>query len=300
MFKTHRTGTLAAAALACLIASGGLGADSRENTTIAALAERTHFHGIAVARHDPSLVYLATHHGLYGMSTDGSAWLTSDHEDDLMGFTAHPKADKVLFASGHPAQGGNLGFTVSDDAGRSWEKRADGMDGPVDFHQMDVSKADPDVIYGAYRGLQRSMDGGHSWERVARQPDGLISLAASALDPDTLYAATQQGLWKSTDAGRSWTIRAHPAPRPVTKVYVTGDGRALAFIVGIGLVEASEEDLDWEVISGDFGARVILHLGVDPADPERMYAVMVDTQAREQSIWRTGDGGRNWSRLGAS
>ncbi|OOG28133.1 hypothetical protein B1C78_02130 [Thioalkalivibrio denitrificans] len=300
MFNTHRPGTLAAAALACLIASSGLGADTRETTTISALAERTHFHGIAVARHDPSLIYLATHHGLYGMSPDGGAWLISDHEDDLMGFTTHPQADKLLFASGHPAQGGNLGFIVSDDAGRSWEKRADGVDGPVDFHQMDVSKADPDVIYGVYRGLQRSTDGGHSWERVGRQPDGLISLAASARDVNTVYAATQQGLWKSTDAGRSWTSRAHPEPRPVSKVHVTDDGQIQAFIVGVGLVRASENDLEWEIISRDFGPRVILHMDVDPADPDRMYAVMVDTQARQQSIWRTRDGGRNWSRVGVS
>ncbi len=92
----------------------------------------------------------------------------------------------VLYASGHPASGGNLGFIISIDGGKSWAKLADGVGGPVDFHQMDVSKADPKVIYGLYGGLQRSADGGRSWSKVGPAPDGLIDIAASGQDADTL------------------------------------------------------------------------------------------------------------------
>src|SRR3546814_5804623 len=65
-----------------------------------------------------------------------------------MGFTPHPADPEVLYASGHPAGGGNLGFIVSRDGGQSWAKLSDGAGGPDDFHQMDISKADPQVIYG--------------------------------------------------------------------------------------------------------------------------------------------------------
>jgi hypothetical protein len=42
------------------------------------------------------------------------------------------------------------------------------------------------------------------------------------------------------------------------------------------------------------------NLGMDPADTDRMYAVMVDTRTRQQSIWRTDDGAREWSQVGGS
>ena len=85
------------------------------------------------------------------------------------------------YASGHPAGGGNLGFIASTDGGKSWTRRSDGVGGPVDFHQMDVSKADPQVIIGAYRGLQISRNGGHSWETAGPLPQRTLDLAASAI-----------------------------------------------------------------------------------------------------------------------
>src|SRR3546814_10407020 len=93
-----------------------------------------------------------------------------------MGFTPHPADPEVLYASGHPAGGGNLGFIVSRDGGQSWAKLSDGAGGPVDFHQMDISKADPQVIYGVFVELQKSTDGGQSWSRVGPAPEAIIGL----------------------------------------------------------------------------------------------------------------------------
>src|SRR5918996_752920 len=157
-------------------------AHSEASTTVEALARATHFHGIAVDPTDPSRLYLATHHGLYAVEQDGSATQLSPVQD-FMGFTPHPTDPSILYASGHPATGGNLGFIASREGGASWSQLAEGVGGPVDFHQMDVSPADPNVIYGAYGGsLQISRDGGQTWEVVGPAPDGLIDLAASSTE----------------------------------------------------------------------------------------------------------------------
>ena len=60
-------------------------------------------------------------------------------------------------------------------------KLSDGVNGPVDFHQMDISKADPAIVWGNYGGLQRSRSGGATWERVADASGGLIDIAASGV-----------------------------------------------------------------------------------------------------------------------
>ena len=99
-------------AVAVAVTAGSFGSPSSfaATTTVSALAKETHFHGIAVDPADSSRVYLATHNGLYVVAPDGSADAISDAADDFMGFTAHPTDPATLFASGHPASGGNTGF----------------------------------------------------------------------------------------------------------------------------------------------------------------------------------------------
>lgn len=268
---------------------------SQGNTTIAALAKDTHFHGIAVDVVDSSRIYLATHHGLYVTGIDGQAQRTSEVRD-YMGFTVHPTDATILFASGHPAGGGNLGFIVSRDGGRTWTKLSDGIGGPVDFHQMDVSKADPRVIYGVYQSLQRSTDGGRTWKLVGPPPGGIVALATSSIDANTLYAATQSGLQRSTDGGRTWTAESD---RTATMVHVTRDGTVYAFMIGIGLVRAAEKNPAWQVVGKGFGEEYLLHFAADPRDPQRLYAVTFNSRTRAQSVIASRDGGGRWIPLGA-
>lgn len=266
-------------------------------TNVAELAKITHFHGLAVDLGDPSRLYLATHHGLYRVRGDGAATPVTEAKDDFMGFTPHPSDASVLYASGHPRGGGNLGFVVSRDGGESWRKLSDGAGGPVDFHQMDVSRSDPNVIYGVHGGLQRSADGGRSWRRVAPAPNKLIDLAIVGTDPDTLYAATQSGLLRSGDGGRSWRS-AHDARAPATMVHAADDDVIYAFLVGHGLMRAAEPARDWQLINPMAESGYLLHLAIDPTEPRKLYAVSHDPGSRRQSVIVSEDGGASWRRLG--
>ena len=145
-----------------------------------------------------------------------------------MGFTPHPADRKKFYASGHPAGGSNLGFIQSTDGGRTWKKLSAGVGGPVDIHQMDVSRADPNLIYGVFRGLQISEDGGNTWKMEAKAPPGLIDLAASARNTETLYAATQQGLLISRNRGKNWQP-AHLYRSLASMVQAAGDGSVYTF-----------------------------------------------------------------------
>jgi hypothetical protein len=256
---------------------------------LAELLRSTHVHGLVVDRSDPRRLLIATHHGLHALEIEsGTVSPLSELRDDFMGFTPHPDDGKVLYASGHPARGGNLGFIASTDGGRTWEMLSTGVDGPVDFHQMDVSKADPDVIYGTHGGLQVSRDGGRSWRRVGPSPEGTIDLAASARDADRLYAATQQGLLVSEDGGVNWKA-AHLLPRPVSVVEAAADGAVYAFMVGSGLLRSEEPSLNWQTVSDDFRDRYLLHLAIDPDDRNRLFAT---TQHSE--LLSSLDGGQTW------
>ena len=267
---------------------------SAQQTTVAKLTAETHFHGIAAHPSDPERFFLATHHGLFVVTAAGKADRVANSRDDFMGFTPHPTEPLTFYASGHPARGGNLGFIASMNAGITWSKLSDGVDGPVDFHHMDVSAADPKVIYGVHNdAVQRSDDGGRSWKKVGPTPQGLIGLATSSLDPSTLYAATQRGLAKSSDGGRTWS-RMYATAQPATMVHAARDD-IYAFVLGTGLMRASELELRWEVVGGGFGGSYLLHLAVDRKDGQRMYTVAVDPRTKATSVLASHDGGQQWS-----
>ena len=253
-FKTASVALVAALLVAPHIAL------SQEARPLSEVLKQTHVHGLAPELNS-SRILMATHHGLWAVNLDQeTAHLLGDSRDDFMGFSHHPADAGRFWASGHPITGGNLGVIMSTDGGENWTKVAEGVGGPVDFHQMTVSQADPDVLYGVHHGasLQKSDDGGRSWDEVGLLPDGIIDLAASAIAPNALFAATNTGLFKSEDAGRTW-IRSYESSAPVSSIHVDETG-VVAFILGVGIVTASENDLAFSVVADGFGDTYLLHL----------------------------------------
>ncbi len=278
--------SLTVGAIAALVAASA----NAQTIGVSELPSQTHIHGLAVDRQDTNHLLIATHHGLFRAGPDGKAERISVVQD-FMGFNAHPSDPDTLFASGHPAEGGNLGFITSTDRGRTWEQISPGVGGPVDFHQMTVSPANPETIYGAYGALQVSHDGGTTWTVVGELPERLIDLAASAKEADTLYAGTEGGLFVSRDGGLRWEAVVEGAP--VSMVEVAPDGRLYAFVLSRGLLTSTEDPLDLQTVSGDWSNRFLLHLAVDPSNPARLFGA-----TQEGVILASSDGGKTWTTFG--
>lgn len=276
---------LAAVAIAYL---GSLGHAAAEQLP---LSEVSHIHGIGFDTANPGSVLLATHYGVYRAKPDGTAETVSADANDYMGFSPDPTDAGRLLASGHPGQGGNLGVIVSTDGGITWTKISDGVDGPVDFHAMTISRADAKVIYGLYGGIQVSRDGGASWSMAGPGPDQLIDLAASPTAANTVYAGTVAGLMQSADAGASWSL-VGPSNRAATMVEAAADGSLYVFFAGAGLYRLPTEGA-WQELATSFGERYVLHLAVDPTDAGHIVAV-----TDESVVLESGDGGKTWRGFG--
>ena len=272
----------ASALLAVLFATGSPGLGTAEHEVSTPLSSLSHIHGVAFGAADDFI--LATHHGVFAVDPGGQARLISEPHD-FMGFT-RAAADRLI-ASGHPAGGGNMGVLTSNDGGAEWSPLADGVGGPVDFHAMSVSPADPEVVYGLFGGIQVSRDAGETWTTSGPAPADTIDVAAAPDDPATLYAGTMEGLMVSTDFGAS---RAQSGPQgvPVTAVESTGSGEIYTFFAGGGLFRR-DGDGSWTALSEDFGQRVILHLAVDGDTPNRLAAV-----TNASAVLISEEAGRSW------
>jgi len=253
-------------------------------------ASVSHIHGIAlssVAGQTEQLV-LGAHDGVYTLSQDGTTQRVSSSTDDYMSFVGDGNQANVIYASGHPQAGGNLGLLKSVDAGKTWQHISDGLNGPVDFHLLALDPTNSDRIYGDMQGLQTTSDGGKTWKKGGTLPQGTYSFAVSGIASSRLYAASDSGLSVSDNDGMSWKS-VTTDNFPATLVHTTADGKLYAFVAGKGLMAADEKALEWRLLNNQFGQRVPLSMAQSSVDGAHL--VMKD---HANSIWESFDGGVTW------
>jgi photosystem II stability/assembly factor-like uncharacterized protein len=255
----------------------------------------SHGHGLAVDPNDSRKVYIATHHGLLVLQNDKDLFRVGASTDDYMGFSVHPTESNVFFSSGHPSLGGNIGFMKSVDGGFTWKKISNGVDGPVDFHSMALSRVNPNLMYGSFQGnIQRSTDQGKTWEIVSRNHNP-VSLATDSQDENRVYAvdAQGQGILVSIDKGVVWeslsnelegglvsTMALHPTDANIIFAYSEKIG---------GLGKSTDAGMTWSNTKELFNGEMVLHLAFDRNSPATLYALTV-----ENKLFKSTDTGDNW------
>ncbi len=100
---------------------------------------------------------------------------------------------------------------TSPDGGDNWSRVA-GFNRPgLLIDNIIVDPRDSNVIYvAAHRhkesgGFFKTTDGGRTWREAEQlKGDGIHALTQSAKNPDLLFAGTNRGVWRSSDAGDRW------------------------------------------------------------------------------------------------
>jgi len=152
-------------------------------------------------------IYLATHTGLYSKNQNSSWVKVGSDRSDLMGFLINPAKEGIMYSSGHPVNGGNLGFRMSTDSGKTWQMISSVTDTPIDFHAMSISPVNDDILYGSPGGgnaLFVTQDQGKIWSSITSIPFQIISIAADPVDSNGVYIGTASGLFYSNDQGNNW------------------------------------------------------------------------------------------------
>lgn len=289
-----------AAALALVVLLFAVGQpDKKQKTTtndyLTPVSSLQDAHGLAVDVQDSSKVWIASHTGLHLMKNDKELYVVGDGRDDYMGFSTHPTDSNTVFTSGHPNTGGNLGFQKSIDAGRTWQKVSDGLNGPVDFHSMSVDRTNPDLIYGVYRGsMQKSLNGGKTWEYVDSAPASVIQLVAGAKE-GTVYAATNSGLEISQDQGKTWKSASSDLAGAVVVtlgVNVKDANELFSYGQKLGLAKSSDGGASWSKVSTPFSKEAVLYITLDPNSPTTVYVL-----TQSLAIYKSTDSGVSWSKV---
>ncbi len=243
-----------------------------------------------------NIIYAGTASGGIFKSRDkGNSWVPIF--DDALSLSigdialAPSDNDIIYVGTGEANAGGGslaydgVGVYKSNDAGQSWEHI--GLSDVGSIGKVVVNPNDPDEVYVAAmgrlfgnnteRGVYKTIDGGDTWSQVLfiSENTGAIDLAINPKDPREVYAAMWQrerklydrtyggensGIYKSTDAGATWHELTEGIPRNATQ-----KGR-----IGIAIA---------------------------PTNPEVLYAIYAKTNGSLQGMYKTINGGDQWSSL---
>lgn len=179
---------------------------------------------------------------------------------------------------------GSQGVHHSTDQGITWKNVGPKVPQLV-LNDIEIDPRDPRVLWIAGSAqvskkktqprVFRSADGGLTWERRdtgvgGKSGKAVLGLALDPAAPNTLYAATDKGLYRSADAGKTWKLLPGTSGG-VTQVLTTPTG-LYAFLSGIGLSRSVNQGQTWTPARTGLGALPILDLVVDPVDPKHLYA----------------------------
>jgi photosystem II stability/assembly factor-like uncharacterized protein len=189
----------------------------------------------------------------------------------------------------------------------------------------------PLVYYAgsASGGIHKSTDGGITWDAIFDdQPVHSIGdIAVAPSDPSTVWAGTGEacirshisvgeGIYKSTDAGRTWArmgleqtgrigkVIVHPKNPDV--VYACALGHAYGAQPERGVFRTTDGGKNWERVLFVDENTGCSELDMDPTNPRKLFAGMwqidIKTWSRESGgpgsgLFTSNDGGTTWTRL---
>lgn len=194
----------------------------------------------------------------------------------------------------------------------------------------------PDQVYTFYMGstgggIWKTTDGGNRWTNVS---DGFVktgsvgSIQVAASDPNVVVAGMGEspvrgvmtshgdGIYKSMDAGRTWThlglskvrqisqVRIHPNDPDL--IYVGAQGSPYEPTEDRGVYRSRDGGKSWQKILFVDNNSGVSDLSMDLKNPRILYAAFWDMQRLPwyirsggpgSGIWKSTDGGDTWKKL---
>lgn len=191
----------------------------------------------------------------------------------------------------------------------------------------------PAIVYvgAASGGVWKTVNAGTAWTPVfdAQPVQSIGDIALDPTNPEVVYVGTGEantrnsvsfgdGVYKSTDGGRSWTnvglrdsehvARIVVDPRDPRRVFVAALGHVYGANPERGVFLSSDGGLSWQKVlylDDEHGAA---DLDVDPQNPNVVFATMwrfrrwpwkFESGSDKSGLYRSLDGGRSWNKVEA-
>ncbi len=242
---------------------------------------------------DASTLYInVASDGIYKTTNAGAVW------NKLANGPTGANADWIRLAIGHNGTHGTQFLLAkhagtlyrTTDGGTNWTMLS-GSHGDAGYDEwtnlVAVAPDDENIILAGGVGMERTGDGGSTWNSIAVvHADHHVAVFAPS-NPNIVFTCNDGGVYRSDDKGATFTKSSHGIV--ITQFYDVGSWSQVGTVLGGGAQDQGTNmtagGLTWRNISGADGGYFIIH----PTDPHIIYAECQNTY-----IMKSTDGGHNW------
>ena len=189
----------------------------------------------------------------------------------------------------------------------------------------------PQLFYmgSAGGGVWRTTDGGKTYENLS---DGYFggsigSIAVAKSDPNVIYVGGGEvtvrgnvsagyGVWKSMDAGKTWTFAGLPKSRHIPRIAIHPSNPDIVYAAVLGdlfkptsqrgVYKSVDGGKNWKKILFSSNQAGAVELQLDPTNPRILYASTWQVKRTPYSLssgglgsalWKSSDSGTSWSKI---
>ncbi len=245
--------------------------------------------------------------GVYKSPDGGQRWLPHNAgiqkgtiSSNVNQLVFHPRNSQTLYAAT------TVGIFRSTDGGQSWTDRMGGMTEINFVVALAVDPLRPNILYaGTSGGVYRSDDSTESWVKINEglvPPDakmasmalGVNTIVIDPQTPETVYAGTTRGLFKTTSRGDSWArIAGSLGELYISSVVIDPTNpRNLYMGTSKGIYKSLDAGEGWETMNQGLENLNVRVLRMDPQNFQTLYA-----GTNGGGLYRSTDEGKSWISL---
>jgi photosystem II stability/assembly factor-like uncharacterized protein len=196
-----------------------------------------------------------------------------------------------------------MGVFETKNGGENWTKRMEGMKEVLMVVTLGMDPTRPAILYaGTSGGVYKSVDQADHWEKVNNGlvPPGMVktsralnvtSIHVDPYAPDTVYAATLAGFYKTTDGAKSWVRVAESlADQMLMAMVLDRAKKGVIYLAGRDGVHRSEDGgATWNTINAGLLTTNVRSIAQSETDPKLFYA-----GTNGSGLYRSRDAGETW------
>jgi len=261
--------------------------------------------GLSQSASQPSILVVATFHGLFRSRNRGLDWerITPETHRDLRAgihsVAIDPQASETIYVGTH-----HLPWK-SVDGGASWSLAGSAETGMLDDSDifsiyLDETHSEH-VLMSACSGIYRSIDGSRRWTKIQGIPFSsrrTHHILPHPTRPEQLFAATTEGLWVSLARGSAESWQRVTSERMVVNRVVIHPSRPERIFLATedhGILRSLDGGASFTSSHDGFFSRQISALHADRLVPGRVYAGILFDQG-QSGLFVSEDGGMQWRR----
>jgi photosystem II stability/assembly factor-like uncharacterized protein len=210
------------------------------------------------------------------------------------------------FDNNHIFLATTMGVFETKSGGGNWTKRMEGMKEVLMVVTLEMDPSRPATLYaGTSGGVYKTTNEGGHWEKVN---NGLVppemvktsralnvtSIQVDPFEPETAYAATLSGLFKTTDGAKSWVrIGESLSDQMIIAMIRDRSKKGVIYIAGRDGVHRSKDGgMTWKTLNKGLVTTNVRSIAQSAKDPEVFYA-----GTNGSGLYRSRDAGETWERM---